>query len=359
MKKQSETYKLNQNILNSLSKEVSEVVDVIPDANFAGFSIYTLLLAEVCKEFSVAFSQNSTAVDAFGYIDSGCSVLLGVSQIMQPKAEPIANRVKGITNILAGGELYWLLLLGLGPVGFVIDVGVAFLHSLYDMGKTLRRINDDDYWRHDSENKLKYLLLELEELEITINSLKENQETDSGTRKNKIFTWLLIRKENQKEELQGVISDLRSVLIPTADPKCKRADLEKELLNASYNSLMLGAAFIGLVLLTFFGGGIPAIILIAVAVVLYAYKYAPKVGAFFTDVANYLKTFSKEAFIDGDTLSKKTTNDDDDTGSETQSEETTSDEDDTDGDTSSQATILDDDTDDGASLPEELNHANH
>lgn len=291
---ESKKYNLSPYILDSLSKEMDEAVNIVPEVNFVGFSMYTLLLAEVCREFSVILPQNETATTAFGYIDSACSILMGLGQIMQAKSAPIANRVKGVTNILAGAELYWLMILGFGPIGFAVDVGVGFLHSLYDMGKTLRRINDFDYWLHDTENELNYLESEKLNLIASIRDLKQQNKLEQGERKKKVLTWLIDRREKQLQETCFMINSLNNVVLNDEHGLERLEKLQQELLNNSYNALMLGAAFTGLVLLSFVGAGLPAVVLITVAVVLYTYKYAPRVGAFFEDVASYLNADSRD-----------------------------------------------------------------
>lgn len=288
----SKRYNLSPLVLKDLSKEIDAAANIMPEVNFVGFSMYTLLLAEVCRQFSTILPQSSDSTGLWEKIDAACAIFVGIGQIMNPKSEPIANRLKGVSNILAGGELYWLTIIGLGPIGFAADVGLAFTHSLYDMAKTLRRINDLEYWYNDTKRELDFLASERSTLLINLQQLKENRKVEHDWKKKKVLSWLIDRRINHLYEVESMINSLQNVLSEDGFNSARVISLQKELLEHSYNTLMLGAAFIGLILLNTVGMNLPVVVFITVAVVLYTYKYAPRVGAFFTDVTNYLNTDS-------------------------------------------------------------------
>lgn len=289
---------LSLRILEDIGQEVKNAANIMPEMNFFGFSLYTLLLAELCKEFAIMLPQNPESEIILGHIDAGCAVLVGVSQIMHAKSEPIANRAKGITNIFAGGQLLWLSLIGLGPIGFMADVGLAFTHSLYDMTKTLRKINDIQFWYTDTLNKLNYLESEKSKLIFNITELQQQKTIEQGGKKRKILNWLINSRINHLQEIENMINNLQGIFNSENLDDERISTLKKELLNNSYDTLMLGTAFIGTLLLTVFGGGLPAVILITVAIVLYAYKYAPKLANIFTEIPKIFTEKLNEAELD-------------------------------------------------------------
>ncbi len=288
-----EIYHLSPFMMNELAEEIEDVASLIPEVNFLGFSTYTILLAEVCASISVILPQSAMAVDDWGRIDASCMIVSGIGQIMQAKSAPIANRVKGATSILSGAQLYWLISIGLGPIGFASAICVSFIHSLYDTAKTLRRIEDIDYWYKDTQNELDYLKTESENIENSIAYLKKQLEISPKTREKKIFNWLIDRRYRRKKEIDSQIEQLNSLLQTKDFDSDKKFALQEEMLGNLYNNLMFGTALVSVLLFFIPGAQIPASLLVTVAVSLFVYKNVPKIGEFFVAVVDYVNFNSK------------------------------------------------------------------
>ena len=133
--------------INEIAADVADAAELIPKVNYIGFSIYTILLADVCKFISnLVLPEENQIISTWGVIDGTCDIVSGIGLLLTKSSEPIANSVKGATKLLSSGQLFFLVSLGLGPIGYAASVGVAFTHSLYDSLKLLRRIQVPNYW---------------------------------------------------------------------------------------------------------------------------------------------------------------------------------------------------------------------
>lgn len=278
------------NTMQELGREFAGISELIPDINFSGFSAYILLLSYVCRELGHSLPESSFSENSWSYLDSVCNIIIGANQICNPKHEPIANRVRGVVNMLSGSELLLLTTMGFGPVGFVASLGAAFTCSLYATLKTYRRMHDTEYWHIDSQNELDYLKKELKKVKQEIEELKDEQK--SGANSGRIVAWLINKKEQHALEVMKKCEKL-SIEIENyrLSPTDFSPDLNAEQANNLYNNLMLGTAFTGMLLLCFPGTQPAAMILIACAIGLFCNKHRPTLNtllsSFQSMVTNY------------------------------------------------------------------------
>lgn len=270
--------------ITELGKETTGIAELIPDINFCGFSAYIFLLSSICKELGHNLPQDSFAADCWSYIDGGCSVIIGVGQIASPKHEPIANRARGSSNIISGGQLIWLTMIGLGPIGFAAGVGNVFVQSLYNTAKTFRRMYDVEFWYEDTQNELKYIQQEQRNIDAEIAQLRKDLDPNSA---NRMTNWLIKKKEYRKDDLiqkEALLnSHIKSHDDSISNNTCFKPSLQKELAENLYDNLMFGSAFVGMVLMCIPGAQLAAILLVGISVSLFLYKHRPRYGKEFSD----------------------------------------------------------------------------
>jgi hypothetical protein len=278
MKKDDENlYTAYKVAMDEIAANVVAASEIIPQVDYVGFSIYTILLADACKALSnLALPKENQVINAWGAIDGTCDIVSGVGLLLSQSSEPIANRAKGVTKLISSGQLFFLISLGLGPIGYAVSVGVAFTHSLYDTLKLLRRINEPNYWLEDAHNKLMFMDEQHQELHMELSFLKNSD-------KNSYVTRSLIQRKEIK--LAEVIQNHAILTKNIEDFKANgdnftvniKQNLQSECREKIWSNLLLGSAFIGAILLCVPGAQIAAMAFIAIAITIYAYKFNNKV----------------------------------------------------------------------------------
>ena len=294
--------------ITELGNETAGIAELIPDINFCGFSAYIILLSSICKELGHSLPQSSLAGDCWSYVDGACSVIVGAQQIALPKHEPIANRLRGSSNIISGSQLVWLTAIGLGPIAFAAGVGNLFVQNLYKVAKTFRRMHDSEFWLEDTQNELAYIQQELRKIDEEIAQLRSEVDP-AGT--NRITDWLIKKKQDRSSDLLAkqllLDSHIQSYNNFKANIDSSKSGLgaeqanykkymEEELAEGLYDCLMFGTAFVGMVLMCLPGTQLAAILLVSVAVSLFLYKHKPSFGKEFDSFTNLVNSKAEQSF---------------------------------------------------------------
>lgn len=337
-----------QEDLNYVASKITTFGDALPENNYWGFATYTMIAPYVLKELGNVFKlpQSSLAGPVWNYLDGGCSVVVGASQLMdEENHRPFATKLKGIINVSSGAGLISLTAINFalfGGLGFAAAFGVGFALSLDETARHARRLRDEEYWLSDSlaqikkfdeliealskeitnmkgllnksgagivsnwalkqkEERLKQYKKNKEKIEndviVRVKTMRieyANQEKDIFITHQKILQPFLANEDRFKNQLNEVfntsIENLRDEY-DSAPHKAKehriRQQCKDALLESSVDSLVWGIAFAGMLLACIPGMQVPALFVIAAASAIYLGKNSERIASIVSNGCSY------------------------------------------------------------------------
>ena len=277
----------------------NKIANSAPEFNYYAFTAATLVVPEFVKPVHQFLGQGGAFLGPlWNYLDALCSGITGVSQLMDGETHrPVTTKIKGTLNILSTAQLTALTVVNqaamlapglLGGPAFAAAFGTAFFISLDESLRCIRRLTEPDYWLKDSEAKFAKLKTSIATLESEIAEL--------GTQK--LSSWgkyALSQKEDRLEKLKATRDELKediesctsvydvekAVTHRNQKPKLTkevRQKCLKELYNALANSLCVGVAFAGMLILCIPGAQMAGLVVAVAASTLYLIKHATQLA---------------------------------------------------------------------------------
>lgn len=213
---------VNTEVFNATQRALARLADAIPENTYYGFSIYTVIAPLILKEFAKVALPEAQGVTGpvWNYIDSACSVLVGLNQLQDNETHrPAATKIKGVVNILNGVQLTTLTAVSftmLGGPGFAAAFGVGFAISLDDAIHARRKWQDEKYWFEDALAELEKISQIIDdnvlprEIRVMEEAMKQNNITSRAAH------WALNQKKERLQDLKETKRTLEEDILTRA-----------------------------------------------------------------------------------------------------------------------------------------------
>jgi len=195
-----------------------EVADAIPENNYWGYAIATIILPEIFRGLSHTLSRHATAVGAsWNYADAFMQCITGINQLFDEETHrPNATKVQGAFNVASSLQLSLLTLFSTstfvaGPPAFAAAFFTGFVLSFDESIRCLRRWKDSDYWLKDSLAQLDKLEKLRETADRDLQEFKErlrHKPHEVGKMSNWALGEMEKRAKNYAEKIQELQSEI-------------------------------------------------------------------------------------------------------------------------------------------------------